>query len=167
MTARKGPYSVCFLTSSWTRPVACVWEESEERTRDEPTSVSALTRPLTRTQVSEAWSTAKPGGQDEAACACPVSARLESMRAGTHRFIASWSLAVPARPWQGKAIVVPNSDSARTAPASIGFGNVPPVHLHVELFGLGAVIPDRADAIAIGEFAAEPAAEQEENGLNA
>ena len=54
MTARKGPYSVCFLTSSCTRPLASVREESEERDRDEPSAVSARTRPLTRTQVSEA-----------------------------------------------------------------------------------------------------------------
>ncbi len=127
--------------------------------------LSALTRPLMRTQVSEAWSMAKPGGQDEAACAPPVSARLERTRAGMHRFMASWSLAAPVHLWQDDRPVW-LLEASRAAPASIGLGHVRPIHLHVKLLGLGAVIPNGADAITVGELAAEPAAEQEKSRLN-
>jgi hypothetical protein len=66
ITARKGPYSVCFRTSSWTRPLTWLPNESVERMRDEATRASALTLPLMRTQTSEDCSIAKPEGQGDA-----------------------------------------------------------------------------------------------------
>jgi hypothetical protein len=53
MTARKGPYSVGLRTSSCTRPLVRVSKESLDRDRGDPITLSARTRPLTRTHVSE------------------------------------------------------------------------------------------------------------------
>lgn len=62
MTARKGPYSVCCLTSSWICPLARRPCGLDEVWREEPVTASARTRPLMRTQVLEFCKAAKPGG---------------------------------------------------------------------------------------------------------
>jgi hypothetical protein len=88
ITARNGPYSVGLRTSRRTSPVVFMRLVSELRLWDEPRIVSARTRPLTRTQVSEFCSRSKPGGHGEADNAAELDESHRAPMRKRHRFMA-------------------------------------------------------------------------------
>src|SRR5918993_1575325 len=107
----------------------------------------------------------KPGGQGEAASAWFAKPRPIRAKAFEKRFIMKRSLAAPPR--EASDECGSSSEPARPAPAAVMLRHVSSVDFHVELLGLGAVVLNGANAIAVSHLTTKPATEEQQGRLDA